>query len=293
MRGRPRSPYVPLALAAVFASSAAILVRLAEAPPLSVAFFRVFLAALLLSPFAVPAALRSWPGLSRRQHLALLGSGVALAAHFATWITSLSYTSVASSVLLVNTAPLFALVLSRAALKESAPPLVLWAILGAFAGASLIARGEWDGTPHSLTGAALALTGALCLAIYHVIGRGLRQALPLNAYVLAVWGAAACVLGPLALNAGLPLADLTPGTLSALLALALVPTLGGHGLMNLSLRLLPAPTVGLFMLGEPVGASCLAYLLFGETPNRWTVAGGAVVLGALAVVVLAGRKAVR
>ena len=192
--------------------------------------------------------------------------------------------------LLVNTAPLFALVLSRVGLKEGVPPLVFGAILGAFAGASLIARGEWDGTPHSLTGAALALAGALCLAIYHVIGRGLRQALPLNAYVLAVWGTAACLLGPLALSAGLPLVDLSPRTLGVLLALALVPTLGGHGLMNHSLRLLPAPTVGLFMLGEPVGAAWLAYLLFGETPNGWTVARGAVVLGALAVVVLAGRK---
>jgi len=288
--GGVRTPYVPLALAVLCVSSGAILVRYAQAPALAVAFHRVFLASVLLLPFAGRAAHGSWPSLTRPQRLALLGSGLALALHFATWIASLSFTSVAVSVLLVNTAPVFAIVLSRLALKESIPLVVQASIGVALIGASLIALGDWSGTPRSLTGAALALAGAVAMAVYHVIGRGLRAALPLNAYILGVWASSAFVLALLGLGVGTPLFDHPPRTYAALLALAVIPTLGGHGLVNRSLRFLPAPTVGLFLLGEPLGASILAYLLFGEAPGAWTLAGGAVVVAALAVVVLSARR---
>jgi len=81
-----------------------------------------------------------------------------------------------------------------------------------------------------------------------------------------------------------PLAPFPPRTWLVFLALALVPTIGGHGLVNKALRSLPAPTVGLFLLGEPLGASLLALVVFGEAPGPWTLAGGAVVLAALVLV---------
>ena len=123
------------------------------------------------------------------------------------------------------------------------------------------------------------------LGAYYVIGRGLRTALPLNAYVLGVWSTAALTLGLLAVAFSVPFGGYRAGTWLAFLALALVPTLGGHGLTNKSLRVLSAPTVGLFLLGEPVGASVMAWLLFGEVPGPWTLVGGAIVLVALALVV--------
>ena len=118
-----------------------------------------------------------------------------------------------------------------------------------------------------------------------MIGRGLRDALPLNAYVLGVWGTAALALAPLARGFGVPLGGYPGRTWLVFLALAVVPTLGGHGLVNKSLRAVPAPTVGLFLLGEPVIASVLAWLLFHETPGAWTLSGGAIVLAALVLVV--------
>ena len=288
---RSVSPYVPLSVAVVCVSLGSILVRLAQAPPLAVAFYRVFLASLLLSPFSLAAGLRSWPSLSSRRRLLLLGCGVSLALHFATWISSLFYTSVAVSVLLVNTAPLFTVVFARIFLQEAPSRLVLAATALAFVGAGLIAAGDWSGAGlGSLTGVALALAGSVTMSVYHVIGRGLRDALPLNAYVLAVWGTAAATLALISLAARVPLAPLTPHTFGVLLALALVPTLAGHGLVNRSLRDLPAPVVGLFLLGEPIGASALAYGLFGEVPGAWTLAGGLIVLLALALVVLGGGR---
>ncbi len=279
------SPWLLLSLAVLFVSFGAVLVRLAAAPPLAVAFFRVALASLLLAPFAARDARRAWPALSARERWLTAASGAALALHFATWIASLSFTSIASSVLLVNTAPLFAIAFSWLFLRERAPRVVLLAIPVAFLGATLIAFGDWTGSPGSLRGNLLALAGAVTVAAYQVIGRGLRAALPLNAYVLGVWATAAFCLALLALAFGVALTGFPPATWAAFVALALVPTIGGHGLVNKSLRSLPAPTVGLFLLGEPVGASLLALAIFGERPGSWTLAGGAVVLAALALVV--------
>jgi drug/metabolite transporter (DMT)-like permease len=285
-----RSPYLTLALAVAFISVGSILVRWAQAPALSVAFYRIFLASAFLAPFAARTAARSWPALASRERLLLVSSGVALAVHFATWIASLSYTSVAASVLLVNTAPLFTLGLTRLFLREPIAPVVLGATGIALGGAALIAAGDWTGSASSLTGALLAVAGAVTLSLYHVIGRGLRSALPLQAYVLCVWSTAAATLALIALAGGAPFTGHPPRTMAALAALALVPTLAGHGLVNRSLRLLPAPTVGLFLLGEPLCASVLAYLAFGETPNALTLVGGALVLAALALVVVRGAR---
>ena len=281
-------PYLTLGAAVTCISVGSILVRLAQAPALAVAFHRIFLAAAVMSAFALPTLLRSWPGLSRRHVLALLGAGVALGVHFATWIASLSFTSVAASVLLVNMAPLFTLLLSRVVLGERVSRAVGLAMALAVFGAVLIAVGDWRG--GSLLGDVLALAGAVTLSLYHVAGRGLRGALPLSGYVLGVWGTAALTIGLIAAVARVPLLGYPPRTVFFFLALALVPTLLGHGLVNRSLRRLPAPTVGLFLLGEPVLASLLALLTFGERPGAWALAGGAVILGALAVVTAEGRR---
>jgi drug/metabolite transporter (DMT)-like permease len=278
------SPWLTLSLAVLFVSFGAILVRLAAAPPLAVSFYRVAIASLILLPFAHRDARRSWPALDGRRRLLLLAAGLALALHFATWIASLSYTSVASSVLLVNTSPVFAIVLSRLFLHEKPPLVVQVAIPIAFAGAALIAFGDWTGSPGSLLGNGLALAGAVTFAVYQVVGRGLRDALPLNAYVLGVWSVAACVLAVLARSSGVVLGGYPARTWLLFTALAIVPTIGGHGLVNKSLRSFPAPTVGLFLLGEPVLASSLAWLVSREVPGPWTLAGGAIVLAALGLV---------
>jgi drug/metabolite transporter (DMT)-like permease len=120
--------------------------------------------------------------------------------------------------------------------------------------------------------------------VYHVVGRGLRGALPLPAYVLGVWTTAAATLALLCLAMGSPMRP-PSAAWPWLFALAVVPTIGGHGLVNAVLRELPAPTVGLFLLGEPLGAALLAYFVLGEVPGPFTLGGGALVLLALAALV--------
>jgi drug/metabolite transporter (DMT)-like permease len=282
-------PYALMALAVLCVSLGSILVRIAQAPPLAVSFQRVFLASIVMLPFAAREAAQSWPALASPRKLLLGAAGVALALHFATWIASLSYTTVAASVLIVNTAPLFSLALSRLFLGETPGPVVLRAGPIALVGAVLIAAGDWTGGAGSLTGIGLALAGAVTLAVYHVTGRGLREALPLRAYILAVWGTAAVALAALAAAGHVRLFGYPRRTVIAFGLLALIPTLGGHGLVNRVLRDLPAPTVGLFLLGEPVGASLLAWLLFREVPSALTIAGGVLILAALAWIVRGER----
>ena len=278
--------YGLLILAVLCVSVGSIFVRLAAAPALAVAFNRIFLAAAVVAPFAAPSLARAWPVLTARRRLILLASGVSLGVHFATWIASLSYTSVAASVLLVNTAPLFTLFFSWWFLGERASKAVLIAMAVALTGAALIAAGDWgDGGAASLKGDALAVAGAVTMSLYHVIGRGLRDALPLPAYVLGVWSTAAATLAVLAATARVPVFGYPPRTFALFLALAVVPTVVGHGLVNRSLRHIPAPTVGLFLLGEPIAASILAYAVFGENPGALTIGGGVLVLAALALVV--------
>jgi len=279
---RAERGYGLLLLAVACVSVGSIFVRLAHAPALAVAFNRIFLASVVVAPFAAPSLARAWPALSARRRLILLASGISLGVHFATWIASLAYTTVAASVLLVNTAPLFTLVFSWWLLGERASSAVRIAMAVALTGAALIAAGDWDGGTASLTGDALAMAGAV---LYHVIGRGLRDALPLSAYVLGVWATAAATLALLAAAARVPVFGYPFRTFALFLALAVVPTVFGHGLVNRSLRRIPAPTVGLFLLGEPIAASVLAYAVFGEMPSRLTIAGGALVLAALALVV--------
>lgn len=285
------SPYVPLAVAVVCVSLGSIFIRYAQAPALAVSFYRVSLASLALAPFALDAARRSWPSLAPRSRLLLLGCGVGLALHFATWIASLSYTSVAASVLLVNTAPVFTVALAWLFLHEPPSPVVLAATALALAGAGVIAAGDWSSAgAASLKGDLLAVAGALTLSIYHVIGRGLRDSLPLNAYILGVWATAAATLAVMTALAGVPFLGYPVRTVLFLVALALIPTLAGHGLVNRSLRHLPAPVVGLFLLGEPIGAAAMAYAALGEVPGVWTVAGGVVILAALFMVVRCGSR---
>ena len=278
-------PFALLALAVLCVSVGSIFIRLAAAPPLAVAFYRITLATLLIAPFAAGSAVRAWPVLSSRRRWAMIASGVALGLHFATWIASLSFTSVAASVLLVNTAPLFTLAFSRLVLGEAIAPAVAVAMAVALVGAALIAAADWAQSAASLLGSGLAVVGAVTLSAYHVIGRGLRDAVPLPAYVLSVWACAAATLGLLVAGAGVPITGYSARTFAWLLALAVVPTVLGHGLVNLSLRAFPAPTVGLFLLGEPVAAAALAYAIFGERPGALTLAGGVLVVAALALVV--------
>lgn len=269
-------------------STAAILVRLSTAGPVALSFWRLAIASGLILPLAVRRNRGTLRDLTRRDAAGLAAVGVVLAVHFASWIASLSYTTVAASVVLVTTHPVL-VGLASARLFDEALPRAGWAgVALALAGAALIAVGDSRLAGHALLGDALAALGAAAMAVYLLAGRSYRQRLPVLPYTGLVYGAAALALLPAVVGGPDALLDHPPRDYAIFVALALVPMIFGHTLLNYALEHVPAPVVSTSILGEPVGSTILAFLILGEVPPLLTLAGGLVVLAGIGLVARQG-----
>jgi drug/metabolite transporter (DMT)-like permease len=280
-------PALVLAVAVLAMSWAGPLVRFTTAPALAVSAWRLlFSTAFILCVLAFrPAAWRGVHLGPRDLALATL-AGALLALHFWTWIASLSFTTVASSVVLVSMQPLFVAVLSVTLLRER-PARAQWAGIGvAVAGAAIIGWGDFGLGSRALFGDALALIGAVFAAGYYVIGRALRPRLDLWLYIGLVYGIAAVLLViVVAVRADVPLVGYTPRDWLIFAALAAGPMMIGHTGVNYALRYVPAYLANLVTLGEPIGATLIAWLLVSihEVPGPQFLFGGVLVLAGIAM----------
>ncbi len=248
-----------LGLGVLIISFGAILVRLTDMPSATVAAWRMVFAALVLLPVGLGKARR----LTRRGVLLALGAGVLLAVHFAAWIESLQWTTVASSTVLVNTHPVFVGLISWALGERS--DRALWQGIGmSVGGAVLISWGNFAIGGEAVLGDVLALTGGIAASGYLVVGRVMRRHGDLLPYVALAYGCAALFL--LAIVAGAR-APATPCGMNWLwiALLALGPQLMGHTSVNWALRRMAAPAVAVAVVGEPAAATLWAYLVFGES----------------------------
>lgn len=280
----PRSRVTVVLIAALAAISlAAIFIRLADAPGVVVALFRMVAASLVMLPVTL-RGLRRTPLRGRALLLTIL-AGLLLAVHFATWITSIGLTTVAASVTLVTTSPLwvalFAWLFSGLAPSFS----VLLGVVFAVAGAAVIGFGDLVGGgavvgSAPLVGDGLALLGAASAAGYLLLGRGIqRSGIGLDAYAGTAYAVAALALAPLPAVFGFSYLGYGLPTFGWILLLALVPQLVGHTGMNYAMRHLDPTLVATTMLLEPLGSGLLALLVFGEVPSALTLLGAAVLLG--------------
>ena len=266
-------------------SAAAIFIRLAEAPAIAVAFWRCALGAAVLLP---PALVRGDRFPRGRTLYAGLASGVALGAHFGFWISSLDYTSVAASVVLVSTQPVFVAVLASLAFGERTSPLSFAGILVALAGTAVIAADRSVGSAV-VFGNALALVGAVTVAVYVLIGRSSRTGgVGVLPYSVVVYAAAAATLLPAAVVFEVRLWGYSGETWFWLTAITLGPQLMGHTVFNWALRYVEASVVSGTVLAEPVASALLAWVVLSERPGLPTLLGGAVVLVGL-YLLLKGR----
>ncbi|MGQ9823958.1 MAG: DMT family transporter [Desulfotomaculales bacterium] len=273
------NPYLVVGLGIAGISFGSLFTRLAAAPPLAIAFYRMFFTTLLLAPFALSRQGRAeLAGLSRAEIFSAVGSGFFLALHFFAWIYSLDYTSVASSTVLVTMQPLFVVSGSWLFLREKVPAKSLPYGLLAILGSVVIGFSDFRVGGLALAGDLLAFSGALFIAGYVIIGRRLRQRLSLFPYIFLVYGVSALLLLGFSRLAGTPLFPYPLSTWVCFLALAVVPTIFGHTLFNWALGYLKAAVVSVAFLGEPVGATILALLFLGEVPVLLQVAGGAAIL---------------
>jgi len=277
--------YLGVGIGVMTVSTAAILIRLAqiEAHSLVIAAWRLTLATLILTPITLSTRRAELRGLTRREWASMLVSGLLLALHFGTWITSLAHTSVAASVVLVTTSPIFVGLGSHLLLHEQLSRDMVVALLAAIVGGILIGLGDLGEGSHRLWGDILALIGAIAGAGYFLIGRQLRARLSLLAYVFPVYGTAALALMAVMLASGLPAIPQRPQTWLWLLLMALGPQILGHSSLNWALRYLSATYVTIATLGEPIGSALLAWWLLGEKPSLWATAGGALILVGIAI----------
>ncbi|HEY90360.1 MAG TPA: DMT family transporter [Dehalococcoidia bacterium] len=275
--------YSVLVVGVISVSFAAIFIRLADAPPLVIAAYRLCLASLVVVPAAWIRSRKELQNLTRREVILALLSGAFLALHFGLWIASLSYTSVASSVVLVTANPVFVSIASYLLFRERLGKQVIAGIVVCLAGAVLIGYGNWQLGPQQLLGGVLALLGALAVAGYLLIGRRLRQNISILSYAALTYSSAALLLLAAALVAGYSLFGYSPTTYGMMVLLAVVPQLLGHTSLNWSLRFVSATLVTIAVLGEPVLATAFAFAILDEAPTITEIIGGTLILAGIFV----------
>ena len=284
-------PFVVLGVGLLAISFGAVLARLAQGaglPSLAIAALRLGLAALIISPFALwqsrtvkGSALLS---MTLKQALLTLGAGFFLALHFASWISSLEYTSVASSTALVTTNLLWIAIASYLFLGEKPGRLMLVGMVVSIGGSLLI---FWSDSSRSapgsnpLLGNFLAVVGSWCFSAYLLLGRRLRASLPLPAYIWLAYGAAALLLVGACGAWAVPLSGYAAPAYLFALGLALGPQLLGHTAYNWSLKHVSPTFVAVVTLGEPVGSAALAWLFFDESFALLQGAGFVLLLGGI------------
>jgi drug/metabolite transporter (DMT)-like permease len=277
----PFNPYFALVSGVLAVSTGAIFARLAEAPALVIAAYRVGLATLLLTPLVWLKARDELFNLSFRDLRLAAISGLFLAFHFATWISSLDYTSVTNSVVLVNTNPLWVGLLTPLITKERIKIAVAVSIFISVGGGIIIGAGDFAVGGKALLGDFLALLGSICAAFYLLLGRNLRRKLSLLAYIFVCYGCAALILWLIIFSLNLQITGFSTNTYATFWAMAVISQLIGHSSYNWALKWFSASLIAVSLLGEPIGSTILAYIIFKEGLTWSKVIGGVLILSAI------------
>ncbi len=293
-----RSPVFILGVGILAVSSASLFIRYAqqEMPSLVIAAFRLGLASLLMTPFVLRKHGVEIRAINRADWLRIAAAGLLLAIHFASWITSLEYTSVSSSVVLVTTTPIWVALFSPFILKERSSRMTVIGLAVAIAGGMIVSLagecvitfsglachpGSGQASTNALFGNGLALLGAICAGCYLIIGRILRKTVNLSVYVYCIFACAGLFLILFAFMAGKSFYPYSPAAYAFCLALAVFPQIVGHTSLNWALAYLPVGLVAIVLLGEPVGSTILAAIFLKEIPTVWELTGGIIILSGI------------
>jgi len=297
---RSSRAYFVLALGVMAVSLAAILIRLAQdesVPSVVIAGGRLLIAAMVLTPALMrqPKYMQQIKQLSRGDFLLAMVSGFFLAMHFTSWVTSLEYTTVLISVVLVVTTPIWVGLLEVFILNARLSRAIIFGLVIALIGGLIIglsgeSSSETGNTNDQLIGAALSLIGALTVSVYLIIGRKLRKQLALTPYVWLVYSCAALVMAVVVLLSGESVTGHGVEGYLWILALGLIPQLIGHSSLNYALAYLPATYVSMATQMEPLMSALVAYFVFTEVPTGGQVFGGLIIMIGVTLATLAQRE---
>jgi drug/metabolite transporter (DMT)-like permease len=288
-------PQLALFLGILAVSTASIFIRYAQnyAGSLVIATYRLAIATLLLAPIALLRNRTELRNLGKREVRLAFLAGVFLSLHFATWISSLEYTTVASSVVLVSTTPLWVAILSPLTLREPITRLMMVGMAIALIGGIIIGLSDTCVVSASglvcpnlsefirgeaFFGDLLALLGAIMAASYLIIGRNLRSKLSNTSYIFLVYGIAAIFLIITTLLVGEDLLGYPNTAYLWFILLAIFPQLIGHSIFNWALGYLSAAYISISLLGEPIGSTILAFVLLNERPTILKIFGAILIL---------------
>ncbi len=290
--------YLALGFGIICISTASILIRFAqdEVASIVISAYRLTLATLIIGVIAIFKKESIRPIFEKRNAWLILLSGTFLAVHFISWIKSLEMTSVASSVVLVTTTPLWVALLSPLILKEKITRNILVGLLIAFFGLICVSLSERCGftdgrlacqsgsqqiTLDVFRGNSLALLGALMAAGYMIIGRIMRKRVSALQYTFGVYGVAAIVVDLIAIFSEAELGGFSIRSYAWLVALAIIPQLFGHSIFNWALKYLQASVVSIAILGEPIGTIILALIFLKEAPTIIELVGACLILAGI------------
>jgi drug/metabolite transporter (DMT)-like permease len=271
-------------------STGAIFARLADAPALVTAAYRLGLAALIIVPLAAWKARDELRNLSLREYKLAVLSGFFLALHFASWISSLDYTAIANSVVLVNTIPLWVGLLTPLIANDRLSKATIISIIVSVIGGGIIGFGDFATGSQALLGDLLAIIGAICAAVYLLLGRNLRPKLSLISYIAICYGSAALFLWLAVIALQLPVSGYNTQTFAAFWAMALVSQIIGHSSYNWALKWFSTGFVAVALLGEPIGSTIMAYLIFAEGLTWSKFIGGLFILSAIYMAAMGERN---
>lgn len=271
-------------------SFASIFIKLCEAPALVIAAYRLTIASVFYLGFTRIKQGPIWSTFSRSQLKIVLISSVFLTVHFTTWISSLKFTSVASSVVLVQSAPIFVALGSFVFLKEKPSRLMIIGVIIALFGSVIISVHDFSLDSNSLTGNLLAIGGAIGAAGYLLAGRKLRAEIDTLPYVTAVYTVTAVLLLIIAILSGAELFAYNLKIYLLFFAIAIFPQIVGHTSFNWALKYFTATGVSIVTLGEPIGASILAFVVLGEKLTMIKIIGGVIILVGVLIALVVEAK---
>jgi drug/metabolite transporter (DMT)-like permease len=268
---------VVVAASLAFATSGPLGKVAASLPATLTASARTGLAALVLTAAAPRTLLRSLAALSASQRAGVALAGAVLGAHFALFLGGLAATSLVAAVSLISLEPLSVVLAAFVAFRIWPTRKQIVGLALATAGAVVIASGAGAGE-HRLAGDVMVFGSVVLYGVYVAIARGLRNAMPATPYAAAVYGTASFVLLPIAVPASLGHSMPSATVIASVVALALVPTLIGHTLVQWAARHAPPAVVALVSPGETLGAIAIGVLVMGTVPSVHEAAGAVLVL---------------
>ncbi|GEL78765.1 DMT family transporter [Tenuibacillus multivorans] len=283
-------PYIAVIIGVLTVSTSAIFVRLADAPASIIANYRLVFAVILMLPLVLIKYRGEIAQISKKDWLFSIAAGIFLAFHFILWFESLNHTSVASSVVLVTTQPIWAFLGGYFFFKERFTSGAVISMIIALTGSVIISWGDFQISGMALFGNFLALMGAITITGYFLFGQNVRQRLSLITYTFVVYGMSAITLILYNLILKEPFVGYSTDTWLYFLALAIFPTFFGHTLFNWAIKWINASTITMGILFEPVGASILAYFILDEWVTWSQFLGGTIVIFGLILFIFSTSK---